>query len=271
MCKNIEIDVYSGGGIRGVLSIRLASQLAFKPHLICGTSTGAIIAAARAIGMDLNEIMTAYLKYIPLIFKTDILRVNPVFKSKYDRKNLEKALTEIFGEKRSRDCKIPLMINAYQISPTRKPKYWKSWEDDFLIRDVVAASCSAPVYFMPKTIDDAKFIDGGMESNNIADGALIEALYMFPNSNISINAIGTGEWDGEIEIKNGGIFDWKMGTAVIEVMLDANQKASIYKAEGTIKKLNELGASHTLQVLNRKLEKNIALDDVNATKYLLNL
>lgn len=262
--KNIQ--VFSGGGGKGIISLRLAARLIIEPHLVAGTSTGAIIAGAKALGYNYEQILDLYLDNIKDIFKPSTFSFEGLTSSKYQSKNLQKVIRKIFGVKTNKDCVKDLMINAYDIT-NKKPKYWKSWDDEtWLLSDAIIASCSAPTYFEPYKLNGIQYVDGGMDSNNICDGALVEGLGKYQDD-IDLVLIGTGECkDSKKKIKSGGILNW--GTYIIDIMLDANQKSSIYKTQEIIKLRGDLDY---FQVLNIDLDEEIMLDDLTKIKYMLNL
>lgn len=261
-----SIQVFSGGGIKGIISLRLASRLIIEPQLIAGTSTGAIIAGAKALGYNYSEILKLYLDNVKEIFKPSLFSLGGITSSKYKSDSLKKVIRRIFGTKTNKDCIKDLMINAYDIT-NKKPKYWKSWDEEtWLLSDAIIASCSAPTYFEPYKLNGIQYVDGGMDSNNICDGALVEGLGKYQD-NIDLVLIGTGECnDSKNKIKSGGILNW--GTYVIDVMMDANQKSSIYKTQEIIKLRGNLDY---FQVLNIDLDEEIMLDDLTKIKYMLNL
>ena len=61
------------------------------------------------------------------------------------------------------------------------------------IWEVARATSAAPSYFLPITIDDVKYGDGGMNWNNPAREAILEARKKWPRRPIGILvSIGTG-------------------------------------------------------------------------------
>lgn len=251
------VHVFAGGGVRGIGSLVLAEKLAFQPDMICGTSTGSIIAAARAIGYSYSEIKNLYLEHVKTIFKPNYVGFGGMFAPKYKAKNLEKVIRFIFSNRTNKDCEKCLMINAYNITQD-KPKYWKSWDnEEWSVADAVIASCSAPTYFVPHKIKDCQFVDGGMESNCIADSALIEAIGR-KGGEVDLVVFGTGIYNEKTKIKNGGIIDWN--TKIIDIMLEANNNSSVYKAKEII---NLRGNIDTMQIEDFVLTENVKLDDLN--------
>ncbi len=192
-----------GGGIRGVMTLEVLQHLetllrnryGSGPEFrlsdffdyIGGTSTGAIIAAALACGMSVNEVRAFYEE-----FGREVFRKRPVLErlqSLYQDGPLEKKLKEVFGECTTLEpqyLKTLLLIvtrnattdSAWPVSSNPSAKYNLLSRPDSNIRiplwKLVRASTAAPVYFNPEVIqwdpsDASKafvFVDGGTTSYN---------------------------------------------------------------------------------------------------------
>jgi uncharacterized protein len=197
-----KILALDGGGIRGVLTLevlvkieQLLREKLQKPELvladyfdyIAGTSTGGIIAAALAIGMDAKAVRDLYLRVGQETFKKQSLleRLN----SAYQGGPLEQILKQTFGHQRSlapADLRTLLLIvtrntttdSAWPISSNPDAKYNAVGRDycnlGFPLWQVVRASTAAPTYFPPEIIamQGAKgeqkfvFVDGGTTAYN---------------------------------------------------------------------------------------------------------
>src|SRR5687767_11848797 len=102
--KNVALAI-DGGGIRGVVAARalMALEKALgKPvhqitNLVAGTSTGAIILGAVAMGMDASTIHDLYLDWGPRIFYKSWRTIPPLkytVRYRYDGKALRHVLSE---------------------------------------------------------------------------------------------------------------------------------------------------------------------------------
>src|SRR5688572_208849 len=116
MEKRFNILSIDGGGIRGLIPAKLLSEVETELRLktgkeklyehfdlICGTSTGAILAIGIALGMSADELADFYKKHAKIIFPRWYLKVLPrttrVFvNSIYSNKPLRKKLQEVFTE-----------------------------------------------------------------------------------------------------------------------------------------------------------------------------
>jgi uncharacterized protein len=198
-----------GGGTRGIVEIafleRLEEELQKRSgrgdefrlsdyfDLIGGTSTGAIVATALALGMRVSEVRDLYLKMGKAVFRRSPFQFWGVRPQFYSR-GLGKVLSEVVGERtlESPDLKTGLAIIAKRLdtgSPwvlTNNPNsmYWHAPETDtgtgkqksagnsgYKIREIVRASAAAPFYFAPKIINISAtelglFVDGGVSPHN---------------------------------------------------------------------------------------------------------
>ena len=246
---------FSGGGVRGLISLQLLKQILYKPDLLCGTSTGAIIAAGLSIGMTPDEIITAYQKELPNIFKKSF-NIFGLNKPKYSHENLKKSLTNIFGNKTTKDCIIPLMVNTVDIT-TGMEYHFKSWKDTEKIVDILLSSTAALSYFMPNDMYCHQHIDGGFSDNQICYDGYVEAMRLFPNDDLYVMSIGTGKCkqDTVCEIKNGGIVE--VGTKVIPIFLNQNNQRQKYYMRHN-KRERDLYSE-----LDVELDRPIELDDIS--------
>lgn len=225
--KILSID---GGGIRGVFpAMFLASIEAYLKNkeiekwqiyqhfdLICGTSTGGILAIALALGIPAIEIHKLYMENAAYIFGNKRGWLKSVFLPSYDRKHLEVLLKETFTshnngeEPRLGDCKTNICIPIYDLLHGKpsvcKNNYHLKFTRDFHVPayKVALATSAAPTYFNPYSttykdlngIDRAfsNKVDGGVMANNPTLVGIIEAQAAFkqPLSNLKVLSIGTG-------------------------------------------------------------------------------
>src|SRR5665647_800130 len=113
--KRIRILSIDGGGIRGVIPAKVLAELEQKLQekepgkklyqyfdLICGTSTGAILAIAIALGIPAKDIVKFYTKNAKIIFPKWYLKILPresrvlLAKTIYTNKELKFLLKEVF-------------------------------------------------------------------------------------------------------------------------------------------------------------------------------
>jgi len=233
MKKTFNILSIDGGGIRGLIPAKLLSEvereLKLKTgkenlyqhfDLICGTSTGAILAIGIALGIPAEELTDFYKNHAKIIFPRWYLKILPrtarVFvNSIYSNKPLRKKLEEVFTK--ANDGKVPLLHdlktkvcipsfngNEGEIN-VLKTKHHEEYNRDYKLpaHEVALASASAPVYFPPHSFFyDNEFgkgqlvnmIDGGIFANNPSLVGILEATdkLQTPVESIKLLSLGTG-------------------------------------------------------------------------------
>ncbi|MBJ6612049.1 MAG: patatin-like phospholipase family protein [Candidatus Thiothrix moscowensis] len=130
-----KILALDGGGIRGLVTIEVLAKiekilrdyygnekmvLADYFDFIAGTSTGAIISAALAIGMSVDDIRRFYLDSGKDMFDRAswLTRIGSLFGHKYNNKKLAQKLQEVFGEDTtlgSNKLKTLLMVVTHNV------------------------------------------------------------------------------------------------------------------------------------------------------------
>lgn len=180
----VNILSIDGGGIRGVATLQQLVELekTLKTPLhsffdyIAGTSTGSIVAGLLSIGMCPKDILQLYQDNGEKIFDKKFWRLG-LTKSKYNDKELNRALKDYAQGKLLKDCITKLIIPAYNVS-RRQLKIFKSYKDgnNYSLFDVIRASSAAPTFFDPWKIGGELFVDGGLVANNPSMMATIEAL-----------------------------------------------------------------------------------------------
>jgi hypothetical protein len=225
-----------GGGVRGAISIgflerleTLIEEIEGRPTLLCdwfdligGTSTGAIIAGALALGQRAADVRKFYHALGPRVFRRSFWRVMGLM-SKFDRRNLISELGNILGDRTlgSDDIRTGLAVVAKRldtgscwiIANNPRSKYWNTPSDhsfvgnrDYLLNNLIRASAAAPHYFDPELIEivanepPGLFVDGGLTPHNNPSLQLLlyAALPQYGLSwplgpeNLTIVSIGTG-------------------------------------------------------------------------------
>jgi hypothetical protein len=225
-----------GGGVRGAISIAFLEQLEKivediegRPtllgdwfDLIGGTSTGAIIAGALALGYRAADIREFYHTLGHRVFRRSMWRVAGLM-SKFDRKNLVGELEAILGDRLldANDIRTGLGIVAKRldtgscwfIANNPKSMFWENPPDSsyvgnrhYRLSNLIRASAAAPHYFDPELIRIAEgeppglFIDGALTPHNnpALQLFLYAALPQYGLSwplgpqNLTIVSVGTG-------------------------------------------------------------------------------
>jgi hypothetical protein len=197
-----RILALDGGGVRGAISVAflerleaLVAEIEGRPvlladwfDLIGGTSTGAIIAAALALGYRASDIRTFYERLGPRVFQSSIWRVIGL-RAKFNAANLQRELDDIIGTRRLETddlktgfcaiCKRMDTGSTWIVANNPRSKFWETPADKSYIgnrhlplANLVRASTAAPSYFDPELIPivdgmpPGLFLDGGVTPHN---------------------------------------------------------------------------------------------------------
>ena len=185
-----RVLVLQGGGARGLMQMKFLARLEQQQgkkicdmfDLICGTSVGAISAAALASGVSANEFYGIFKNGLTKIFEPTWWNFGGLFKPKYDRSNFDKVWTEIFDKKKMlSSAETDLMITSVdRVDDTNH--YFRSWSPkykDMTMLWAVKASFAAPYYFgqLVDTLRRKIWFDGGVGIANMPiDQAYTEVM-----------------------------------------------------------------------------------------------
>jgi uncharacterized protein len=206
--KPFKILSIDGGGIKGLYSVTILEHLEQKHgqisdyfDMICGTSTGGLIALALAQKIPASVISKVYEEKGQLIFpkqrKLAGILKQILWKGKFDDKPLKNVLIELFGDKKIGDSSNLLCIPSYNFTDAR-PWIFKydhgilDRDNKALCVDVAMATSAAPTYFPLCEIDyynNKQFIDGGVWANNPTMVGVIEAMTYFVGQNKKFDSI----------------------------------------------------------------------------------
>lgn len=267
-----------GGGIRGIIPARflceLESQVSHQKgepvrlcdyfDLICGTSTGGIIAIGLALGMSASDVLKLYKENAQKIFGHWHWSVNGpknvrrVSYPKHSNSGLTNVLKTAFapfsaGTEGARigHAQTRLAVPAY-VASLGKPRVFKTSHDERLNRDyqvpayqVALATSAAPTFFPAHTFDyvDSRtgqtntmtnLVDGGIFANNPALIGFSEAIALdIPMEHLKILSIGTGSETFKEPYTKSRVFPawgaayWMNplnGPPIIEMMMQANSE-----------------------------------------------
>ncbi len=205
--KEFKILSIDGGGIKGLYSATILKHFEeqfncrISDHfdMLCGTSTGGLIALALSLKIPAVDICKFYEEEGPRIFPqySSIKWLNDgigflrqtFYKGKFSDDPLRNALENIFGERILQESENLLCIPSYTVTEAR-PWVFKfdhiegnlSRDNNAKYVDVALATSAAPTYFPMAEIDyyDRKqFIDGGVWGNNPTLVGFLEALTYF--------------------------------------------------------------------------------------------
>lgn len=232
---------FDGGGVRGAISVAFLQAieritdagtdqpLAQRIDLAGGTSTGAIISGALALGYSAEDIRAFYMKLAPRIFKRSRMRI-PGIQSVFDAAVLKREILEICGDRTldSDDLLTGFALvmkrmdtgSAWILSNNPESAFWNDPEDGaylgnrhYRLTDLIRASTAAPHYFQPEAIrivdnePPGLFVDGGVTPHNNPSLALLQLValpaygYGWPlgADNLRIVSVGTGSFRSTLD------------------------------------------------------------------------
>ena len=242
MNNSFNILSIDGGGIRGVfpakflvlleteLEQRKNERKAIHEHfdLICGTSTGGIIALALALDIPAKRIHELYLDHAKDIFGGKRNLVGRFRKSSHSRDKLEALVREIFrnpetgDDYRLDDCKTNVCIPIYDLLDGKpsvcKNNYHPRFTRDYHlpVYQVALATSAAPTYFDPYSAEYTDLsanhqlfsnkVDGGVFVNNPTLLGIIEAQEAFNKNlgSLKVLSLGTGHQKFSDSRSSGG-------------------------------------------------------------------
>ena len=230
--KEFRILTIDGGGIKGIFpacflekiesSYLRGNRITDYFDLICGTSTGGIIALGLGAGIKASELSKLYIEKGNDIFpyKYKLLKKLQQYVSvPYDRNKLKTELQKVFKDKQLKESKVRLCIPSFEglyseVYVFKTPHHLDFKKDGEELMTKIALSTSvAPTFFRSFKDSGYIFVDGGVWANNPCMIGLVEALSSFniPRENIKILSIGCGETPYIVETKMiaGGFWHWR--------------------------------------------------------------
>jgi hypothetical protein len=202
--KVLSID---GGGFKGLYSARIlslleedlrrlhgdAARIVDYTDLICGTSTGGLIALGLALRIPAETICRFYETQGPKIFGGSqswlaLLR-QTLFGGKFSDGPLREALGELFQERTIADSDCLLCIPTFDFTHGTYGVFKFDHKEGDLSRhnslrmvDVALATSAAPTFFPLAQIEEesgTQYVDGGVWANNPSLVGLTEAIWYF--------------------------------------------------------------------------------------------
>jgi len=206
--KILSID---GGGIKGLYSAKILQHFEEKFNcrvsdhfdMICGTSTGGLLALALSLKIPASDICKLYEEHGSNIFPSRFLGWGLIrqilWGGKYTDKGLKKALEETFGDRTLAESNNLLCIPSYSYTDARPWIFKFDHPEGNLDRDnkakyidVALATSAAPTYLPLAEIpyyNNKQFIDGGIYANNPTLVGMIEAFTYFVGKDKQYNSL----------------------------------------------------------------------------------
>src|SRR5574344_1429629 len=149
----------SGGGAKGFTHLGVLKALEehnLQPDILCGVSSGAVLAALYADGYPVDSIIALYdrlslIQYVDIDWNESGLLSLKKFKQFLDTTLRAKTFSEL---------KIPLKVVVTNLDKGESVVLYSGSLTDALI-----ASCSVPILFDPWVIGGQHYVDGGLLHN----------------------------------------------------------------------------------------------------------
>lgn len=234
--KPFKILAIDGGGIKGLYSSTILEHLeeqfncSISDHfdMLCGTSTGGLIALALSLKIPAKDISKVYKNHGQDIFppkpKWWGILTQTIWKGKYSDEGLQSVLQEIFQDKTIAESNNLLCVPSYSMTDGRPWVFKYDHKEGKLSRDnkaryvdVALATSAAPTYFPVCEIDyydHKQFIDGGVWANNPTLVGVIEAIKYFVGKNKQFDSIHVLSVSS-LSLAKGKPTNWKRHRAFI--------------------------------------------------------
>lgn len=257
-----------GGGIRGVIPLRILSEIERKTgqpaahlfNLFVGNSTGGIIALALAAQDEkgrpkysANDVLGFYCQNFATIFQHSWLRSLctgfGLWAPRYKRAKLDRLLqTFLPSDLRLDRVVCPVVVTSYSLT-TDSLSVWTSYRAqkdlsaNLTLADAAGATSAAPTYFAPKKVilpnqNILHEVDGGIYANDPEAIAVTEALLQHPHihpQQISLLSLGTGEVKLKKKVgqklRNTGILGWLLQVNLIDLMMNADTQLEEFQTQ----------------------------------------
>ena len=268
--RTLRVLSLDGGGMRGIYTAafldRLVAQeakgagapgldLGLGFDLICGTSTGAIVGCAVAVGCPLGRVVDLYRNHGAAIFPHRIKGGVSVIYRALNRRRfvragdraLRSALVDVFGDTTIADVyekrRVSLSVPAIDMATHRAWVFKRTSvsgrrDDDYKLVDVCLASSAAPIFRSLAAVEDPSggadarrvFADGGLWANNPVMVALTDALAMAKDGQpVEVFSLGTcPRPEGEHlagDSVHRSLLDWRFGACVASLSISAQEFA----------------------------------------------
>lgn len=272
--KTFKILSIDGGGIKGLYSASILASFENKTgkniadhfDMICGTSTGGLIAIGLANGMSAKDLVDLYTENGSKIFPTsnsNLIRGfqnsykslrQIFFSNKHSVKPLKRILEDLFEDKTMNDATNLLCIPSFNLT-NGQPKVFKksgSQTEHFVdntikLVDIALATSAAPSYYPIHEHNNFLYTDGGVWANNPSLCGLLEAIDYYVGegkefddfSILSISSITTPNGWVSTSNKSKSIIGWK--EKMFQTALDGQSYFTDYFLLKIVPKINPKG------------------------------
>jgi NTE family protein len=189
--------VLGGGGLKGFAHIGLLRALeerGIRPALVAGSSIGALIAAAYATGMAVDDMERRALA----LTKKDLFRIDRLHMvtkrmlspSLYLAGPLDALVRDIVPPVTFRSVKTPLLVSTVDLERGAQLVWGLPGLMDVSVADAVYASCALPGFFPPRVIGGRTCADGGV-MDNLPDAVAVRGMDAVIGVDVGTSSLAT--------------------------------------------------------------------------------
>ena len=211
--RPLRVLSLTGGGYRGLFSASVLADLCRlagvdaglegRIEVFAGTSIGALMACALAVGVRPQRVLDAIDANGPSVFEPRPMnRIRQLMTGAvHDSDRLSAAIRQTLGHHASRpigDIEVALVVPAVNWSTGEAEVFMSAplgaaHASRVCLHDVCMASSAAPTFFRPHLIAGAAMLDGGLVANNPDILVLHEVLRRWPHAadRVEMLSIGT--------------------------------------------------------------------------------
>ena len=164
--------VLGGGGLKGFAHLgvlRALQERGIRPALYAGSSIGALIGAAAASGMDVDDMS----RRAEELRRRDLFRINPMnmlidrmrIPALYAGEPLRALCHEIVPEGTFDELPVTALVNTVDLVRGTRVVWGLPGLRNVSVRDAVYASCALPGFFPPGRVSERLCVDGGTIDN----------------------------------------------------------------------------------------------------------
>ena len=269
--KTFKILSIDGGGIKGLYSASILASFELKTSksitdhfdMICGTSTGGLIAIGLANGMSAQSLVDLYMtkgskifptsnSYFIRGFQNSFKTIKQIFFSnKHSVKPLRKILDDLFEDKTMNDANNLLCIPSFNLTNGQPKVFKKSGnqtehfvDNTIKLVDIALATSAAPSYYPIHEHNNFLYTDGGVWANNPSLCGLLEAIDYYVGegkefddfSILSISSITSSNGWVHTLNKSKSVIGWNK--KLLQTAMDGQSYFADYFAEKIIPKIN---------------------------------